>query len=134
MVDRLRTDQRGAVALYAAVMMLALLSTIGLVLVGGQKVAALREATNIADNAARAGAQHVDLDSVRSGDALRLDPDEAVAAANDYLSLVGHSGTPVVNGDTITVTVTISYNPVILPMGTQTVTATESASARTVEG
>ncbi len=134
MVDRLRTDQRGAVALYAAVMMLALMSTIGLVLVGGQKVAALREATNIADNAARAGAQHVDLDSVRSGDALRLDPDEAVAAANDYLSLVGHSGTPVVNGDTITVTVTISYNPVILPMGNQTVTATESASARTVEG
>ena len=134
MVDRLRTDQRGAVALYAAVMMLALMSTIGLVLVGGQKVAALREATNIADNAARAGAQHVDLDSVRSGDALRLDPDEAVAAANDYLSLVGHSGTPVVNGDTITVTVTISYNPVILPMGYQTVTATESASARTVEG
>jgi|GEM_PF-1254247 len=134
MVDRLRTEQRGAVALYAAVMMLALMSTIGLVLVGGQKVAALREATNIADNAARAGAQHVDLDSIRSGGDVRLDPDDAIAAANDYLSLVGHAGAPAVIGDTITVTVTISFNPVILPMGVQTVTATESASARTVEG
>ncbi len=134
MVDRLRTDEQGAVALYAAVMMLALMSTIGLVLVGGQKVAALREATNIADNAARAGAQLIDLDSVRSGAPLQLDANDAIAAANDYLSLVGHSGTPIVNGDTITVTVTISYNPVILPMGVQTVTATESASARAVEG
>lgn len=134
MFDRLRTDEQGAVALYAAVMMLALMSSIGLVLVGGQKVAALREATNIADNAARAGAQLIDLDSVRSGAPLQLDANDAIAAANDYLSLVGHSGTPIVSGDTITVTVTISYNPVILPMGVQTVTATESASARAVEG
>ena len=133
-MQRMRRGEDGAVALYAAIMMLALLATIGLVLVGGQKVAALREATNVADNAARAGAQHVDLDSIRSGGALELDAGEATAAVADYLSLVGHTGTPVVSGDTITVTVTISFDPVILPMGTQTVTATESASARAVEG
>ena len=132
-MTRMRSEE-GAIALYAAAMMLALLASIGLVLVGGQKVSALRQATNIADNAARAGAQHVDLDTVRGGGPLELDPDQAVVAANDYLTLVGYTGTATVNGDTITVTVTITYNPLILPMGTQTATATESASARTVEG
>jgi len=48
--------------------------------------------------------------------------------------VVGHSGTPVVAGDTITVTVTITYDPVILPIGPVTLSATESASARIEEG
>jgi len=131
---RLRADQRGAVALYAAVIMLALMATIGLVLDGGRKVAALREATNIADNAARAGAQRIDLDSARSGGPVRLDAAAAAAAAADYLSLVGRAGVTAVNGDTITVTVSIAYDTVILPTATRTVTATESAAARVVEG
>ncbi len=133
-LKRLRSDDSGAIAMFTAVLVLALMATIGLVLVGGQKVTALREATNIADNAARAGAQHVDLDSIRSGGPAELDSGAAIAAANSYLALVGRSGTPVVSGDTITVTVTITYNPVILPIGPVTVTATESASARIVEG
>ncbi len=133
-LSRLRTDQSGAVALFTAVMVLALLATIGLVLVGGQKITALREATNIADNAARAGAQHVDLDSIRDGGPAELDSAAAIAAANNYLSVVGHSGTPVVSGDTITVTVSITYNAVLLPIGPVTVSATESASARLEEG
>ena len=131
---RLRNDDQGAVALFTAVMVLALMATIGLVLVGGQKVTALREVTNVADNAARAGAQHVDFDSVNSGSPLELDAPAAIAAANNYLALVGHSGTPVVSGDTITVTVSITYNPVLLAIGAVTVTASESASARVEEG
>ena len=127
-------DESGAIAMFTAVMVLALLATIGLVLVGGQKVTALREATNIADNAARAGAQHVDLDSVRTGGTAELDSGAAIAAANNYLSLVGRTGTPTVSGDTITVTVTITYDPVLLPIGPVTVSATESASARIEEG
>ena len=130
----IRTDETGAVAMFTAVMVLALLATIGLVIVGGQKVTALREATNIADNAARAGAQHVEGDSLHGDGPPQLDAAAAAAAANSYLTLLGRTGTPVVTGDTITVTVTITYEPVLLPIGPVTVSATESASLRVEEG
>ena len=125
-----RSDETGAIAMFTAVMAMALLATIGLVVVGGQKVTALREATNIADNAARAGAQHVDPDSLHSDGPPQLDTAAAAAAANSYLALVGRTGTARVTGDTVTVTVTITYQPVLLPIGPVTVTATESASLR----
>lgn len=120
-------SDRGALALYVAVMAMALMATLGLILSGGQKIEALREATNIADNAARAGAQHIDLATLSTG--VQLNPSAAVAAANTYLIQTGHSGTATVNGATITVTVAISYNPLILPGGPVTVQATEAASA-----
>ena len=117
-----------------ALLVLALFATIGLVLAGGQKVTALREATNVADNAARAGAQHVEADSVHGDGPPQLDPTRAAAAANSYLTLLGRTGTAVVSGDTITVTVTIPYQPVVLPTGPVTVSATESATLRIEEG
>lgn len=130
----LGTDETGAVAMFTAVMVLALFATIGLVLAGGQKVTALREATNVADNAARAGAQHVEADSLHGDGPPQLDITQAAAAANSYLTLLGRTGTAVVSGDTITVTVTITYQPVVLPTGPVTVSATESATLRIEEG
>jgi len=123
-------NETGAVSTFLAVIALALLAAVGLVLDGGHKINALREASHMADNAARAGAQAVDLDTLRTNGDLLLLPDQAEQDARDYLAVLGQTATAVVvDGDTITVTVELTVNPVLLPGGPITVTATESATA-----
>ena len=126
-------DERGALSSFLAVIALALLMAAGLAVDGGRKVAALREASHLADNAARAGAQAVDLDALRTTGELRLHPEEAATRAADYLASVGHRGQIQVAGDTVTVTVSLTVDPVLLPIGVITVTATETAAAITEE-
>ena len=128
------TDERGAVSTFLAVIALALLMAAGLAIDGGRKVTALREASHIADNAARAGAQAVDLDTLRTTGDLRLLPDQSADRVEEYLTTLGYSATNViVNGPTVTVTVDITVDPVLLPTGLMTVSATETATAITQE-
>jgi len=130
---RLRSE-RGAVSTFLAVLALALLAAVGLVVDGGRKVNALRDASQLADNAARAGAQAVDLDTLRTDGVIVLLPDQAEQKARDYLGELGRTATKVVViGDTIAVTVKITVDPVLLPAGSITVTATETATAITEE-
>jgi hypothetical protein len=130
---RLHCEEEGAVSLFVAVIALALLMAAGLAIDGGRKLAALREASHLADNAARAGSQAVDPGSLRGEAQPVLDPGAASAAAHAYLAGVGHSGSVSVAGDTVTVTVSITVRPLLLPTGPFAVTATETAAALTEE-
>ena len=132
MSDAVR-DERGVVSTFLAVIALAMLMAAGLAIDGGRKVNALLEASHLADNAARAGAQAVDLDTLRTTGDLRLLPDQATARVDQYLASIGRTGNVTVVGDTVTVTVTLTVDPVLLPMGPITVTATETAAAITLE-
>ena len=126
-------SERGALSTFMAVIAFALLMSAGLAVDGGRKVNALREASHLADNAARAGAQAVDLDTLRSTGQLRLLPDQATTQVDQYLERLGHTGEVSVAGDTITVTISLTVNPILLPTGPITVTATETATAVTQE-
>ncbi len=126
---RLRLGESGAVSTFLAVIAVALVMAGGLAVDGGHKVAALREVTHIADNAARAAAQAIDTDTLRTDATVALDPDRAVAAAEQYLASVGHTGTVTIEADRATVTVTLTVHPRLLPTGPMTVTATETATA-----
>ncbi|MCZ7532606.1 MAG: pilus assembly protein TadG-related protein [Acidimicrobiia bacterium] len=131
---RILADEHGAVSTFLAVIALALLMAGGLAIDGGRKVNALRQVSHIADNAARAGAQAVDLDTLRTTGDLRLVPSEAADRVEAYLSTVGYVATNVtVNGATVTVTVDVTVEPVLLPTGPMTVSATETATAVTQE-
>ena len=123
--------ERGAVSTLLAVLGLALLMAGGLAIDGGRKVNALRDATHLADNAARAAAQMVDTDTLRHSGVIQLLPDQAADAAHGYLASVGHTGIVTIDGDTATVTVTLTVQPRLLPTGPMTVTATETAAAIT---
>lgn len=126
--------ERGAVSTFLAVIALALLMAAGLAIDGGRKVNALREASHIADNAARAGAQAVDLDTLRTTGELRLQPDQTAKRVETYLTALGYNPAAVlVSEASVTVTVTITVDPVLLPTGPMTVTATETATAITQE-
>lgn len=121
----------GSVSALVAVVALGLVMIAGLAYDGGQIVAAQGTARDIAANAARAGAQEVDLDELRSTGNAQLDPEAAVAAAEAYLADTGHQGTVDVAGPTITVTVRVVQPMRILPLPDRTVAATDSATAVT---
>jgi Flp pilus assembly protein TadG len=122
------SGERGSVSILVAVLGVAFLMVAGLALDGGRKLGALSEARDIADNAARAGAQAVDAGAYRETGAPTLDPAAAAQAAHAYLSTTGQIGTVAVNGSTVTVTVQLSVPTRFLP-GPMTVSATESATA-----
>jgi Flp pilus assembly protein TadG len=108
--QRLRTPhpERGAISVFLAVLIPGLLLIIGLAVDGGAKVAATQRANAVADEAARAGGQALDVAAVLGGQ-VRVDPVAAVAAAQDYLDRNGvHGVVTVVDGDTLQVTTTIT--------------------------
>ena len=107
---------------------LALLMATGLAVDGGRKLGGLSEARDVADNAARAGAQMVDPDAFKTSGVPTLDPAAAATRAQGFLATHGYDGTVTVTGTTVTVTVTISVPTTFLP-GLMVVSATESASA-----
>lgn len=127
---RLREDQSGRVTAFVVIIVTAVLLFAGLVLDGGLALAAKVRALGEAQEAARAGAQEIDLTAYRANGALRLEPQQASAAARNYLAAAGHSGTVSVAGNTVTVTVTVSQSTQLLPLigiGSITVTATGQA-------
>ena len=107
MVDRARRES-GAVAPLVAVMLLGLLAVAALVVDGGVLFAARRDLQGLADAAARAGAMAVDIDTLRETEEVRLDPQEAEAAAFAYLQAAGFGGGSSVSADILSVTVHLS--------------------------
>ena len=111
------STETGSVSVFFVIITLAVLAAAGLVVDGGRKVAALGEARDTADNAARACAQILDPTATRSGDTT-LDPAEAVAAGQDFLARTGHTGTLAVSGvdnRTCTAEVRITVDTIFLP-------------------
>jgi Flp pilus assembly protein TadG len=121
-------SERGSISIASMILALSVIAAAGLAIDGGRKLNALAEARDLADNAARVGAQQVDVDAYRNTGVPTLDAAEASSAANAYLATTGNSGVVSVSADEITVTVTLTVNPRLLP-GTMTVMATESANA-----
>lgn len=110
---------QGMVTAFVIVFATALVFVSGLVVDGGRMLAEHREVNNLADSAARAGAQAISEDAVRRGDdANRLDPAEAVDLACAFLSRADHpcgGGTSVtVQGNEVFVTVTGSIDLLLL--------------------
>lgn len=127
--------EEGSVTVFVVGLTLALLMVAGLVYDGGRILAARRQAHDLADNAARAAAQAVDLDALRSGAPVALEPLDAQVAAEDYLVASGHTGEVTVTADTVEVTVTITTPMVLLQLaGIAERTVTASGEARLVRG
>lgn len=122
-------DERGSITSFVAVIATALVMVAGMAYDGGQVIHAHNAARNDAEQAARAGAQQIDITHLRQTSEPRLDPAEAEAAALDYLAQVGATGTASVDGADITVTVTRTQQLRILPGQDRTITVTETASA-----
>ena len=121
--------EAGSVSAFVAVIALGLVMVAGLVYDGGQVLSAQATARDLAANAARAGAQELDLDALRAGGVAVLDPTRASAAAEDYLRANGVDGSVTVGGADITVTVLVPARMRILPVPDRTVRASDTATA-----
>ncbi|MGE0306143.1 MAG: TadE/TadG family type IV pilus assembly protein [Acidimicrobiia bacterium] len=131
----MKRDDRGTITVFVSVFMIALIAVAGLVIDGGSMLAARREASNVAESAARAGAQAIDEDCARAGDGVRLNPVTARRRAEDYLTAAGYQGTVSITGDSVSVVVTIDKQLFILGVvGVADRSVTGRGSAHGVRG
>jgi Flp pilus assembly protein TadG len=123
------------VTLFVVVIAAALLAMAGLVVDGGYALAARQEASTVAEQAARAGADALAPASLRGSGPLYLDPAGARRVAETYLATTGHAGQASVAGDSVTVTVKITRRTAILSaVGIAQLSATATATARGLTG
>ncbi|MBY8889427.1 hypothetical protein K7472_31970 [Streptomyces sp. PTM05] len=133
---RLVQDE-GSIAVFAAIVAIALLGIIGLVLDGTGKLRATERSDAIAVEAARAAGQAVDPASIISGKAVKVDPQAAAAAAYAYLHRSGATGTVSVSPDRthLTVVVTGTYDTKFLSVvGITTMPVTGHGTATLLHG
>lgn len=127
--------ERGQVTALTAVLAVALLALGALIFDGGQILTARRDADNLARQAARAGAQQLDIGQARAG-TFTLDTAAAEQAARAYLA--DHGVDPItvrVTGDRVEVTVALTQaTPLLSILGIDERTVTATASARAARG
>jgi Flp pilus assembly protein TadG len=126
---RLREDRGSATAwAIGIVAVVALLA--GAVLDGGNAMAARVQALDIAQQAARAGANQLDLGALREHGVVRLNPGAAQAAAAAFLAQSGATGTATATANEATVTVTRSQPTLVLQaIGVDAISMTATATA-----
>ncbi|TDD31196.1 hypothetical protein E1287_27145 [Actinomadura sp. KC06] len=133
----LRTRDDGAISLLVIVFFLALLAAAGLVVDGGTKLRAAREASAVAEEAARAGAGRIDRDrAYTQGGRFVVDRTAAVSAARAYLASSGNTGSvTITSGQKIRVTVTITEPTLLLSaIGIDDLQVTKTATADLLQG
>lgn len=108
-----RHDEAGVVTVFVVALMTVFIALGGLVVDGGVMLDARRRAVNEAEAAARAGAQILTPEGVRSGGS-----DVAVTGAEDavrrYVAATGHDARAAVTADTVEVTVSFRQPLLIL--------------------
>ena len=120
-------DDAGWVTAFVVIFAVALVSVAGLVLDGGRMLSEHRRAGNLADSAARAGAQAISEDLVRAGATEILDTDAAEDAACAFVASTGYSCSAQAVGNRVDVTVTGNIDLWLLPGGSPQVEADGSA-------
>jgi hypothetical protein len=131
---RLRGERGAADVLMIVVMATVMLLAAGLAFDGSRVLAARREAVDVANQAARAGAQAVAVPAVRSG-GVALDSDAAVRAADRFLTDSEHEGHATVVGDEVVVIVHLAVGlPLLASVGVSSTTVTGRGVASLVRG
>jgi Flp pilus assembly protein TadG len=128
-----RSDE-GSVTVWLAMASFVMIVVVGLAVDLTGQVYAQQRARDIAAQAARTGGQQIDSPLAVRGIAAQIDPAQAVAAAQAYLSAAGVKGTVSIdNGQTLTVTDSDTYQPKFLSIiGLSGMPVTGKATVRIV--
>ncbi|OHV23997.1 hypothetical protein BBK14_23670 [Parafrankia soli] len=120
---------------FFVVLTVALISVTGLVVDGGLALNRKAAAISLAAEAARAGAQGLDLETYRSSGIVQLDRAAARRRAEQYLAGSGAQGTVTATAAMVTVTVTVAVATQLLGIvGVDTLTVTGQATAAPIHG
>lgn len=138
MIRRQATDSRGDAGNASIILVFitpALFGVAGLVVDGGRALNARQHAANQAEQAARAAADAVDVDAIRTGAALAIDPLAGRTAAERYLSAAGATGTVSLGPRSVTVTVKARTQTAFFAViGVNYINVTGTATARPARG
>jgi Flp pilus assembly protein TadG len=85
-----RRDERAAATIFVIGMAVVLLVAAGLVIDGGLAINARMKVADDAEQAARAGADAIDLEALRNTGEVTVEPSLAQSAATDYLADLGY--------------------------------------------
>lgn len=134
-------SERGSLTLMLAVMFVALLALAGIVIDGGAKLTAAENATAIAQEAARAGAGMVNQSTAYAKGNFVVDQNQAIQAAEQYLSQPSVTGAGyhgwVTREGTQSIQVTVKFiepTRVLSIIGIDQVNGTGTATANLVAG
>jgi hypothetical protein len=123
-------DDSGMISAFVLAMLLGLFAIAGFGLDPGLALATKVRAIGQAQEAARAGAQQIDLTTYRTTGQLRLDPISADTAAQRSLTAEHATGEVTVNGNTVVVTITTGYRTQLWQLiGVDTITVHATGSA-----
>lgn len=126
-------DDRGSATVFGIFLVVVVLVLAGTVIEGGNAMSARAQATDIAQQAARAGADKLDLAALREDGLVRIDPAAAQAAAINFLARVGQVGTVTATFAQVRVTVTVTRPGILVPvLGIETLTVQATATAAPV--
>jgi Flp pilus assembly protein TadG len=136
-MTRTRRDDAGAAAVILVLLTPVLFALAGLVVDGGRAITARQSATDVAEQAARAGVDALDVTTLRSTGVDAIDPAGGAAAACRYV----HAAVPDarctarVTADTVRVDVTTRTPTILLGLiGISSFHAAASATAAPVTG
>lgn len=128
------TGEAGSISAFVVLVLLALFALMGLVLDGGNAIAAQQAAYDEAQQAARAGAGAVSIGAIRSG-TIQIRNGVAIAVAVAYTVSSGHPGTASVSTGVVDVHVAYRIPTVILGIiGIDSIPVSASASAVDIQG
>lgn len=112
---RIPRGERGSASLFYAALAAGFFAIVALVVDGAGAIKATQQADQVASQAARQAGQQLDATSLVQGAAeVKVDPAEARAAAQQYISAAGATGSVSVSGDKIRITTQIVYHPIFL--------------------
>ena len=121
-------QERGSATPFILILAVGLLIMVGLVVDGGGQVNAKDQANSVAQSAARAAVVNI---SDATGGTPVIDSARAQAAAQTYIAAAGKTGTVIINGNNVTVTVTSTYQTVFLSLaGINTLTGSATSTAQ----
>ncbi|MEV0966473.1 pilus assembly protein TadG-related protein [Streptomyces sp. NPDC049910] len=126
-------DDRGRATAFVVGIIAAMWLFAGIVVDGGLALAGKAQALDVAQEAARLGAQQLDIGQLRRSGDVRLMHNRAVEAARAHVTATGDAGSATVKGDAVTVSVTHRQPTQILQLigvRTLTVQATGTAHAK----
>jgi Flp pilus assembly protein TadG len=132
---RLVRGDRGSATAFGLFLIMVVLVLAGAMIEGGNAMSARGHATDVAQQAARAGADNLDLAALRNDGLVRIDPAAAQTAARAFLAQVGETGTVTASPTQVSVTVTVTRPGILVPiLGINTLTVRATATAAPITG
>lgn len=132
--EEVSSKERGQLLAMTCVFMTMFVALAGLVADGGRYLDSRQAAQAEAEQAARAGADSLDLNQLRSGN-LQLDSQDAVSIAESFMTEAGHPGVAWADADSVHVQISYSEPTQLLGIvGVHSLRIVVTASATNIAG